>query len=88
MGFDHAVLQAGSSATFSSRTFSARLSYTGIYRYALLLLLLREGNKGNVSCTVALLRRRVGLQHGLPVGLLTRWTICLANLPTETLPCR
>ena len=82
------ILQAGSSVTFSSRTFSACLSYTGIYRYAPLLLLLCEGKEGNVSCTVALLRRRVGLQHGLPVGLLTCWTVCLANLLTETLPCR
>ena len=55
------------------------LSGTPLYFFFLV-----GGKEGNVSCTLVPRAPCVGLQHGLPMGLFTRWTICRLTYPLNT----
>jgi hypothetical protein len=53
--------------------------------YALLSeMIILVGKGGNALCTVTLIASCVGLQQGLPLGLLARWTNLPCHLPTKT----
>ena len=41
------------------------------------------GKEGNASCTLVPRAPCIGLQHGLPMGLFARWTICRLTYPLK-----
>ena len=51
---------------------------TANYPNAILYLFILIGGRG--GGTLALVRRVVGLQNGLPMGQSTRWTFCRSDL--------